>query len=424
MTSVDTQSDRATVEASPGEPPSVSVFFMTTYFAAQFCAWMAIFTPVVITVALKVNDVASGAAKNEGLGQILAIGAFFALLAQPMWGAISDRTRIRFGRRRVWIAAGSLMLLSGLLTIATATTLLQIGIGWVICQVGSNATQASLYGVLADVVPRHQRGRMSGLLGLCVPLAMLSGTFLTQFTSGNHLAMFLVPWLPSALVLPIFLSILPDRPATQQPPFALRRFLAGFWVNPLHFPDFGWAFLSRFLVTFAAAFVLTYQVFFFIDRLHLPAAEVAGYVFLSKLIIGGLTVVFNPLTGWISDKVARIKPFVILPALFLSAGLFVASIADSIPIFMAGIVLVGIGQAVFGAVDLALCVAVLPDRDNSARYMGILGIATSLPQSIAPAIAPLLLAIGSGQNYEAMFLFGAAIGLLGALTVAPIRSVR
>lgn len=406
------------------EPPRVSPLFMALFFLAQFASWMAIFTPVVITIALKVNAISSGEERDVGLGQILAVGAMISLFAQPIWGAISDRTRSRFGRRRVWIAGGSLMLMCGLLIISFAETLLQIGIGWVICQGAVNASQAAFYGVLADFVPREQRGRMSGLLGLCIPAAMLAGTFITQFTSGSDLAMFMVPWLPSLFILPLFLMLVPDKGAQNVPPFSLAKFFAGFWVNPTQHPDYGWAFLSRFLVTLAAAFLLTYQVFFFIDVIGLPPEEVAGWVFLSKLIIFGMTVLFNPLSGWLSDKTGRIKPFVILPALVLAAGLGIAAFAQTLPVFLVAVCLIGIGQAVFGAVDLALCVAVLPDKTQSARYMGMLGVATSLPQSLAPAIAPLLLVLNGGQNYMAMFLFAAAVGLAGALTVAPIRGVR
>ena len=112
------------------------------------------------------------------------------------------------------------------------------------------------------------------------------------------------------------------------------------------------------------------------------------------------------------------------PALSLTAGLLAASVADTLTIFLVAVVLVGIGQAVYAAVDLALCVGVLPDQRNSARYMGVMGIASSLPQSLAPAMAPLLLAIGTGQNFTAMFLCAALFGLFGAATVVPIRKVR
>jgi hypothetical protein len=44
------------------------------------------------------------------------------------------------------------------------------------------------------------------------------------------------------------------------------------------------------------------------------------------------------------------------------------------------------------AVDLALVADVLPDKDSAAMDLGVVNIANALPSSIAPAIAPAVLA--------------------------------
>ena len=53
-------------------------------------------------------------------------------------------------------------------------------------------------------------------------------------------------------------------------------------------------------------------------------------------------------------------------------------------------------------------------------------IANSLPQSLAPAIAPIILAVGSagGKNYAAIYLTGAVFALLGAFAINPVRRSR
>jgi hypothetical protein len=40
---------------------------------------------------------------------------------------------------------------------------------------------------------------------------------------------------------------------------------------------------------------------------------------------------------------------------------------------------------------------VLPDKDNAAKDLGVFNIAGVLPFSIAPGIAPAILAVGSGS---------------------------
>ena len=57
----------------------------------------------------------------------------------------------------------------------------------------------------------------------------------------------------------------------------------------------------------------------------------------------------------------------------------------------------GLGFGLYMAVDLALVADVLPDTDSAAKDLGVMNIAGALPVSIAPAIAPAILAIGGGS---------------------------
>ena len=69
--------------------------------------------------------------------------------------------------------------------------------------------------------------------------------------------------------------------------------------------------------------------------------------------------------------------------------------------------------------------AVLPEGGKeAAKDLGVLNIATALPQSIAPAIAPIFLAIGGGGNYTALFIAAAIFALFGALSIQPVKGVR
>jgi hypothetical protein len=75
-------------------------------------------------------------------------------------------------------------------------------------------------------------------------------------------------------------------------------------------------------------------------------------------------------------------------------------------------------------VNLALATEVLPDRGNhAARNLGILNIATVLPQSLMPAIGPDIL-LASGGSYTALFVIAAALATLGAWAIRPVRLVR
>ncbi len=109
-------------------------------------------------------------------------------------------------------------------------------------------------------------------------------------------------------------------------------------------------------------------------------------------------------------------------------GLALASFADSFPAFLVAIGIVGLGQGVYMAVDIALVTQVLPDPANPAKDLGIMNLASTLPATLVPALAPVVLAIGatatSPQNFTALFLFGAIAALVGAVCILPIRGVR
>lgn len=403
---------------------------MLAYWLVQFAAWLALLTPLVITIALKVRQIAGEEGKAEWLGLILGVGAAAAMISAPIWGAISDRTTARMGRRKPWIVAGALSLLTGLSIMAAATDPLMLGIGWLVCQIGSNAAQAALNAVMSDIVPAGQRGLMSAFLGASVTAAMVTGVFLTQFTGGSWLAMFLVPWLASPPAVALFLWLVPDAPARpgQREPITLTGLVRAVGLATLRHRDFAWAFSSRFLVLFGAAFAMTYQVYYLTDHLQVPEEEVARFMVFSTSLMGSLTFVVSCCGGWLSDRTRRRKPFVSLAAVVMAVGLLGMAFATSFDQFLIAVALTSAGQGLYYAVDVALCVEVLPDRSDAARDMAVLQIANSLPQSLAPAVAPILLGVAvggyNGGNYPALFVFAGLVALAGAGAILPIRKVR
>jgi MFS family permease len=401
---------------------------MFAYLFTQIAAWTTILAPVVITLAVRVGEVSTPEDRATQLGLILGIGAFGALVAAPVWGAISDRTSARVGKRKLWMMLGAGMLLIGLLVMALAPNVLVLGIGWFVCQVGSNANQAAINAILPDVVPEQQRGRMSGLLGLSITVSILIASFLSQFTSFNPVVMFVAPWVLIPISQLLFFPVFSDKPADRDalPRFDLRQFARTFWVSPRKHPDFGWAFFSRFFLILGTAFLGTYQVYFLTDRIGIGLDQVAGYVFLGTIITSIITVVISVVGGWLSDKLRRRKPFVWAAAVIAGIGLVVIGFSTTFEQFLVGAAITSLGSGLYYAVDLALVASVLPNPDDAAKDMGVFQIANSLPQSLAPAIAPLFLAIGAvaGPNYLAVFIAAAVFAIVGAFLIVPVRKSR
>jgi MFS family permease len=111
-----------------------------------------------------------------------------------------------------------------------------------------------------------------------------------------------------------------------------------------------------------------------------------------------------------------------------AVGLALAAAAHTFPAFLVAMGVVGLGQGVYMAVDIALVTQVLPDPENPAKDLGIMNLASSLPGTIVPTVAPVVLALGataaSPQNFTALFVGGAVVAAIGALCILPIRGVR
>lgn len=407
--------------------PTVSIGFIAIYVLAQFGIWVALLTPVVMTLALRVGDIASEAEKGRWLGIILAIGGFVALVATPVCGALSDRTRSRFGRRRPWLLGGLVVAGAGLLMLGLAPNLLLLGLGWIICQAGFNAMQAGCLPILPDVIPVRWQGRVAGMLGMTSTMGTFAGSWITQYTQGSSLLMFLAPFAITVVAIGALCLILPDRPAIGDDhrrlgPVALLRAIGA----PFRDWDFSWAFTSRFLIMMAWSFLLTYQLFFLTDQLSLPRGEATQVMVKSMAIIATATIAISLIGGFITDWTGRRKPLVFLAATLEAAGFLTIAFAPSVPQFLVGVAMAGIGKGLYFAVDLALLAAILPRPEDSAKDMGVFQIANSLPQSLAPAIAPIILAIGSpsGDDYAVLYVVGCGFALLGAITICPVRRSR
>ena len=129
-------------------------------------------------------------------------------------------------------------------------------------------------------------------------------------------------------------------------------------------------------------------------------------------------------SGWLSDRLGRRKIFVAGSTLLFGIGLVALAFADTVNAFYVAEVVMGLAYGVYSAVDTALVVDVLPNPDKPGKDLGVINIANSLPQSLAPAAGLILLGIGGGQNYTAMLWGAGVIALIGALVIIPIRKVR
>jgi MFS family permease len=398
--------------------------FVSLYTLAYLGTTLQLLAPVLVTLALKVNSLVGSEQAPQDLALVTGIGSLLAMLSNPFFGRLSDRTASRLGMRRPWMLAGLAGGALGILVVAVAPSIPVVLGGWCLAQLAFNALLAVQVAVLPDQVPAVQRGQVSGVLGVCLPVAAVSGTFLVQLFSGSRLAMFGAPCAIGGFFVLLFAAVLDDRRLTREerPSWSLSEVAGTFYVDPRKNPDFGWAFASRFLFVLAYAFLTTYQTYFLLDELGTDEGQVPHQIFLGTLVQSVAVVLASLVGGRLSDRTGRRKVFVVTGSVGYGLAMFLVSIASDFRGYLIGVGLSGLGFGCYLAVDLALVTDVLRDGDN-ARDLGVFNIANALPFTIAPAVAPAVLALGGG-SYGVLYAVAGMCAVIAAVAILPVRRVR
>ena len=410
----------------PTDQRHVSAWYLFRLGFAQFGVFVALLTPVFVTMQLKAQEIAPDNPAGV-IGAVLPIGALGAVVANPLFGALSDRTRTRWGRRRPWMIGGVLVFFAGLIVLAAATSTAQLMVGWLVCQLASNAVTGALLASFADNVPEDQRGRGSASIALAINLSILAGLYIAVPLAEHLTALFIVPGFLAIGAVVLYCARTRDEvPARRLPPYSGREFVRTFWTNPLKNPDFAWAWWSRFLITLAMFMFTTYRLLYMQDQLGMSTHAATAAIALGTLIYTLVLLGTSALSGWLSDRSHRRKVFVVGSTLLTGVGLVVLAHAHDLATFYLAEALMGAAYGVYSAVDTALVVDVLPDPERAGKDLGVFNIANAAPQSLAPALGLGLLGIGvSGTtNYTVMLCGAGVVCALGALAILPIRKVR
>ena len=383
--------------------------------------FVALFPPIIVSLALKVTEVAPDNAAGV-LSLALGLGALVALLVNPLAGRLSDRTRGRFGMRRPWIIGGVVAGYLSLLLLTRADNVGTLIVAWILVQASFNAAIAALIAVMADSARPQYRGRVAAAVGVAQTGSLVLGTFIVQlFTTTTQQV--LVPGTIGCAVVIAFALIFKDRVLTEKPAaaFGVKEFVGSFAFDPRKNPDFGWAWLMRFLLTAAAVTATNYLALYLIDDLGVSQTDAANAVFYATLFntLGVVSTTF--IAGYLSDKFGRRKIFVVIAASVAVVGLIILAFAPSLTVVYIAQLIVGAGIGSFYAVDLALITDVLPDDSDNGRDLGVVNIAQALPQSLVPAAASGVVA---AVGYPGLFISGAILGVLGAVSAFRVKGVR
>ncbi|WP_291412955.1 MFS transporter [Actinophytocola sp.] len=375
-----------------------------------FTAW---YGPIQVLLGKQAEELAP-ANKELALGLVVGLGAAVSMVANPLFGALSDRTTWRMGRRLPWTALGAAGGAVSLVVLAVAPNIAMMALGWCLAQLTLNAMFAALVAAVPDQVPHRQRGMVGGWIGVGQTLGIVAGSGLAAAVGGLAAGYLVCAAFLLVATVP-YLGLRRDTVITEPPAFSWR----GFWVSPRRFPDFGWAWLTRFLMNLGNSIAIVYLLYFLQDAVHHDDPDGGVFVLtgiyaatlLSTVVVGGI---------W-SDRVGRRRTFVCWAGIVMAvAALLLAAWPTWTGALVAAAVL-GLGFGVYTSVDFALMTEVLPAAGDRGKDLGVINVANALPQVLAPALAaPIVTYLG---GYPVLYGLAAAVGLAGAVLVFKIRAV-
>lgn len=424
-----TTSPLMTLEPSIQQASKRSFVTLISSLSTNFLFLLALYNAV-ISVFLP-NQVqqttdATGGDKVTALALIMTLVSLFTFFDQPLAGAFSDRTRSRFGRRTPWIVGGTFIGGAALAMVAQQTTILGLTLFWVIAAIALNAAQGPLSAILADRVDERRRGIASGFIGAAQTCGGTLGIIFGGWIANRDLAAGFYIFAFGIFAISL-LSCLINREESSlhlpRQPIQWGTFFRQFWISPRKYPDFGWAFMGRFVMFLGYQMVVNYQLYILRDYIHLSKAD-------SNIIIGIMAsiqlvtlMISAVVSGWLSDKVQMRKPFVIISSLLIAISyMFPLFMHNEMSMFiMAGVL--GLGYGCYMSIDMALMTQVLPEKGaNAGKDMGVLNIANKCPQMIVTPLGAVILSLTS--SYSMVFTFAIVMVVLSACLIAPIRSVR
>jgi MFS family permease len=400
---------------------------------ASLGMWMATQTPLQVMLAAQLQDI-TPRHKIVALGVVTGLGAVSSALATPVVGALSDRTahgkRLhRFsGRRHRWTLVMAVLAAACLALLADQGSVIGVAVWYVLFSAFQNGEYASLSAAIPDHVPVRQRATVAGWVGMPMALGLVLGSLLYIDVLGQHLFSSYL-WLAVLMVvlaLP-FVLFTPDYPLAPEhrEPFSWRQVASSYWISPREYPDFGWAWLTRFLASLAIAMGTLYLLYFLRDAVHyarlFPGQTAQDGLLILILIYTVCVVVTSIIGGIISDRRGRRKMMVTVSGLFMAVAALLLTFVETWHAAMGAAVLYGIGFGCYIAVDQALITQVLPKARDRAKDLGIINIAIVCPGAIGAAIAAPLVSLA---GYPALFGATAVVSVGASIGVWRIKSVR
>lgn len=392
------------------------------WFALSFF-WGAV---LILVLPDRVEQIAGATEKDRALAIITSIGAFVASATQILFGAVSDRSRHPMGRRRPYLIVGTLLTTAALFAFPAARSLWTLLGVYILIQFLLNIANGPYQALIPDRIPWQYHGTASAWMGICTLLGRIGGPFAASLLLGTERGLY---WLMVlfALFLNAFMALnvwlIREEPYHGNSPTLWEAITSSYRVPLKPYRSFVWLLVSRLFIMmgiYTVNFCLLYYL-----RDTLGYRDEAFQLITKFMILSTITGILGTVpAGKLSDRYSKRLILALSCLICLFAGVGFLS-ARNLTVVYTAVGIFGAGFGVFQAVDWALACNLLP-REAPAKYMGVWGIADTLPQVIAPLIAgPIAYAINTqvamGAGYRALMALAMVYWALGTVVIRFVR---
>ena len=439
-------------------------------------------TPVIMPYL--VQQFVPEALKNTYYGGLRSAGLIVAILVQPLAGMLSDRSTLRWGRRRPFILVGTMFDLVFLGLVAMSGSFWMLLIAVLFLQFSSNTAHGAYQGLIPDLVPQEQRGKASGVMAVMqlspVILLPVIGTLIDQGRAELAILVVMIPlfitMLPTMMVREVPLRV---RPETPFKPRAARivlltlifvvatsvfgglvgfvgalltgsgvlqlaavglaglvaiagAIIVGVWLSARvgigegvrRHPSFVWWVVNRLLFFAAVGSIQAFAQYFLQDVMKVPNPAQATAVLMA--VVGVFTAIAALAGGFLADRFSR-RRLLMLAGVMAGAGTFLLFSSLNMPMVYFSGLLIGVATGLFVSTNWALGTSLVPSEE-AGRYLGISNLAGAgagvVGAGIGGPLADFFNMSSPGQGYLVVFAIYGVCFLLSSLTLLKVRDPR
>lgn len=376
----------------------------------------------------RVETLVGTANKGTFLGVLVALGLIVAVIVQPVMGALSDRSSLRWGRRRPFMAAGALFTGLLLLMMAAVGTYALLLTAAVLMQISSNTAQGAYQGVIPDLTPESQRGGASSLYGIMNMAGQVLGALAAGLLldAGNPQAFLLAAAGMLTLTAVIAAIATPEEaPVRTSRRTGLQTEAARRWRELRGSPAFRWFLLSRTLFFMGLLASDNILLFTLRERLRVDEPGATATVVLGTMIVFAILVSLP--AGWLADRYGR-RSLVYVGCGVAAVGAAIMVAAVQLPVLLAGVAVMGMGLGAFVAADWAMAMDLLPDKNATGFYMGMTNLAPAGGDALASLMAGVVLdtfnRVQPLLGYGVVYAMMAILFVLAGLVLTRVRVPR